>query len=216
MSDFAARRERMVRAHLEGRGIRDARVLDAFRRVPRESFVAPEHADAAYDDAPLSIGRGQTISQPFLVAEMLDALRLGGVERALEIGTGSGYSAALLACLAAEVETIERDEELARRAAERLAQLGFERVLARVGDGTLGSPERAPFDAIVVTAGGPSVPPALLAQLAPGGRLVMPVGEHRTFQRLVRVTRGEDGAFATEDLGRVRFVPLIGAQGWPA
>lgn len=214
MSEILTDRERMVRADLEGRGIRNARVLAAFRLIPRENFVPAELRDAAYKDGPLSIGRGQTISQPFMVAEMLEALKLNGGERVLEVGTGSGYSAALLSCLAPEVDTIERDSELARSARARLIAQGFERIRVHERDGTLGLPERAPFDAIVVAAGGPYAPRALLGQLAPDGRLVMPVGALRTDQRLVRITRIDTERFETQDLGRVRFVPLIGAQGW--
>jgi protein-L-isoaspartate(D-aspartate) O-methyltransferase len=214
MDGLEARRVRMVRVDLEARGIRDPRVLAAFLQVPREAFVPAHLADVAYDDGPLPIGRGQTISQPFMVAEMIQALHLGDRERVLEVGTGSGYAAALLALIAVEVDTIERDAELARVALERLSALGCANVRVHVRDGTLGLPERAPFDAIVVAAGGPYAPRALTSQLAPGGRLVMPIGPDRTSQRLVRITRGAADEYATEDLGRVRFVPLVGEQGW--
>jgi protein-L-isoaspartate(D-aspartate) O-methyltransferase len=218
-TDAAASNERraeMIRLHLEGRGIHDERVLDAFRRVPREAFVPPHLADMAYADEALPIGLGQTISQPFLVAEMLAALELSGDERVLEIGTGSGYAAALLGLLAREVDTVERISELARNAAALLEELGFspERVRVHQGDGTLGWPPNAPFEAIVVAAGGPRVPPSLIDQLAPLGRLIVPIGDARTAQRLVRITKLESGELATDDLGSVRFVPLVGDQGW--
>jgi len=216
IGELEARRERMVEVHLVGRGIRDERVLQAFRRVPRELFVPPSMVGMAYEDEALPIGAGQTISQPFLVAEMLAALRLEGGERVLEIGTGSGYAAALLGCLVSEVDTVERLPDLARAAAGRLERLGFraESVRVHVGDGTLGWPPNAPYDAIVVAAGGPRVPPALVEQLALGGRLIVPVGEARSAQRLVRVTRIDGGRTVTDDLGSVRFVPLLGAEGW--
>jgi protein-L-isoaspartate(D-aspartate) O-methyltransferase len=214
--ELAARCERMVQAHLIGRGIRDTRVIDAFRRIPRDLFVPPHLVEMAYDDEPLPIGRGQTISQPFLVAEMLAALHLEGTERVLEIGTGSGWSAALLSCMAREVHTVERQQDLALSSFERLQriELGPAPVHVHCGDGTLGWPESAPYDAIVVAAGGPFVPPTLLSQLAPGGRLLMPVGEARNAQRLVRMTKIDAERFVTDDLGPVRFVPLLGAEGW--
>jgi protein-L-isoaspartate(D-aspartate) O-methyltransferase len=206
-------RERMVERQIRARGVRDARVLQAMRAVPREAFLPPELADLAYDDRPLPIEAGQTISQPYVVAVMIEALRLTGDETALEIGTGSGYAAAVLARVSRHVYTIERHAELAELARERLAALGFANVDVRCGDGTLGWPEHAPFDAIVVAAGGPDLPQALLEQLAIGGRLVMPVGTSRA-QELVRVTRTAEDAFEREELGAVQFVPLIGEQGW--
>ena len=210
----ASEREQMVRAHLVARGIADPRVLDAFRSVPREAFLPPELREFAYRDAPLPIEQGQTISQPYIVALMADALELVPGDSVLEVGTGSGYAAAILARLARHIYTIERHEELATLATHRLAELGFGNVSVRHGDGSLGWPEHAPYDAIVVAAGGPGVPRALLDQMAIGGRLVMPVGEGRELQKLVRLTRQPDGSLATEDLGDVRFVPLVGAQGW--
>jgi protein-L-isoaspartate(D-aspartate) O-methyltransferase len=182
--------------------------------VPREAFLPPELEEFAYADTPLPIQRGQTISQPYIVALMTAAAAVRSGDRVLEVGTGSGYAAAILGRIAREVYTIERHEELARAAADRLAQLGFANVSVRHGDGTLGWPEHAPYDAIIVAAGGPKVPDALLQQLAPGGRLVIPVGEGRDVQRLVRVTRAADGQLHEEQLGDVRFVPLIGVQGW--
>ncbi len=204
----------MVRDHLAARGIREPSVLDAFRAVPREAFLPPELGEFAYQDSPLPIEKGQTISQPYIVALMTAALRVQPGDVVLEIGTGSGYAAAILGRIARSVYTVERHEELADLAARRLAELGFDNVSVRHGDGSLGWPEHAPYDAIAVAAGGPGVPRALLDQLAPGGRLVMPVGEGRELQKLVRVTRQPDGSFASEDLSDVRFVPLIGAQGW--
>jgi protein-L-isoaspartate(D-aspartate) O-methyltransferase len=206
----------MVDVHLAGRDIRDERVLAAFRSVPRPEFVPPESAHLAYADMPLPIGDGQTISQPYIVALTVSALGLRGGERVLEIGTGSGYAAAILGKLAKEVFTVERLDALAEPSRERLARLGFENVQVRCGDGTLGWPEHAPYDAIAVAAGGPEVPRALLDQLAPGGRLVIPVGPEANAQELVRITREEGGRFRRESLGEVRFVPLIGEQGWPA
>jgi protein-L-isoaspartate(D-aspartate) O-methyltransferase len=209
----AERRRAMVAAQIEARGVRAAAVLQALDTVRRERFVPPEERERAYDDSPLAIGAGQTISQPYVVAMMAAAAELTGSERVLEVGTGSGYGAAVLAELAREVYTIERHAELAEAARRRLVDEGYARVHVRAGDGTLGWPEAAPFDAIVVTAGGPSAPPSLLAQLAPGGRLVMPIGESPGVQRLVRLRRTERG-IEREDLGAVRFVPLIGAEGW--
>ncbi|HLK10639.1 MAG TPA: protein-L-isoaspartate(D-aspartate) O-methyltransferase [Candidatus Binatia bacterium] len=214
MTDLRDARERMVRTQIAARGIRDPAVLDALRTVPREAFLPPALAEFAYEDHPLPIAHGQTISQPYVVALMAVALRLRGEDRVLEVGTGSGYAAAILGRIAREVYTIERHAELAAAAAARLRDLGFDHVHVRHGDGTLGWPEHAPYDAIVVTAGGPRIPEALLEQLAVGGRLVIPIGEEKALQTLVRVTREADGRLRQEDLGDVRFVPLIGAQGW--
>jgi protein-L-isoaspartate(D-aspartate) O-methyltransferase len=206
----------MVETQIAGRGIRDPAVLAAMRAVPREDFVAPGQASRAYDDTPLPIGDGQTISQPYIVAVMTEALRLRPGDRVLEIGTGSGYAAAVLAVLAAEVYTIERIEGLATSARRRLRDEGYANVHVRHGDGSLGWPEHAPYDAIVVTAGGPDVPPSLLRQLAVGGRLVMPIGPTPRSQRLVRVVRVAEDRYDREALEDVAFVPLIGAEGWPA
>lgn len=208
-------RTRMVDMQLAGRGITDARVLQAFRSVPREDFLPQELVEFAYEDTPLPIGGGQTISQPYIVAVTIEALGLQGSERVLEIGTGSGYAAAVLGRLAKEVFTIERIEVLAKEARQRLARLGYQNVHVLCGDGTLGWPEHAPYDAIAVAAGGPAVPKALLDQLAPGGRLVMPVGPDKTSQVLVRVMREDQTRFHAEPLAGVRFVPLIGEHGWP-
>jgi protein-L-isoaspartate(D-aspartate) O-methyltransferase len=208
-------RDRMVELQIAGRGVRDPAVLTAMRTVPREAFVAASQAGMAYSDGPLPIGEGQTISQPYVVAVMTEALRLRSGDRVLEIGTGSGYAAAVLATIASEVYTIERIERLAASARRRLADLGYANVHVRHGDGTLGWPEHAPFDAIVVTAGGPDVPRSLLRQLAVGGRLVMPVGS-AWGQELVRITRRDREHDEREVLEPVAFVPLIGAEGWPA
>lgn len=204
----------MVERHLRARGVRDDAVLRAMREVPREAFITGELAEFAYEDAPLPIEAGQTISQPYIVALMTAALELTPRDRVLEIGTGSGYAAAVLSRIAAEVYTVERHAELAEAAARRLRTLGYTNVAVRHGDGTQGWPEHAPYDAIVVAAGGPEVPRALLEQLVAGGRLVIPVGPTPREQDLVRVRRRSDGNFDRESLGGVRFVPLIGAQGW--
>jgi len=207
-------RERMVATQIEARGITDSLVLHAMRTVPRERFVPASLAKFAHDDGPLPIGHDQTISQPYIVAVMTQAAGLKPGARALEIGTGSGYGAAVLSRIAAEVYTVERVGALADAARDRLAKLGYGNVHVLEGDGTLGWAEHAPYDAIVVTAGGPRVPKTLLDQLAVGGRLVMPVGPAARHQRLVRVTRTDAHEYAYEDLEEVAFVPLIGAEGW--
>ena len=209
-------RQRMVEQQIAARAVTDPLVLAAMRKVGREPFVGAAQRERAYEDSPLPIEEGQTISQPYIVALMTEALRIGPSSRVLEVGTGSGYAAAVLAEIAAEVFTIERHEALARTAADRLRELGYRNVSVRHGDGTLGWAEQAPFDAIVVAAGGPEVPAALLAQLVVGGRLVIPIGETPRAQSLVRVTRTSATGYEREDLGAVRFVPLIGAQGWKA
>ena len=214
MSDLRAAREIMVRRHIAARGIRDPAILEAMRTIPREAFLPPRLAEFAYEDCPLPIAEGQTISQPYIVALMTAALELRPEDRVLEIGTGSGYAAAIVGRIAREVWTIERHQSLAEAAAARLREVGCHNVHVLHGDGTLGWPEHAPYDAIVVTAGGPDVPEALLQQLAAGGRLVIPIGADRSLQRLVRVKRMASGRLEREDLGDVRFVPLIGAQGW--
>ncbi|HVU00321.1 MAG TPA: protein-L-isoaspartate(D-aspartate) O-methyltransferase [Polyangiaceae bacterium] len=206
-------RSRMVDRHLVPRGISDPRVLEAFRSVPREAFLPPGLEEFAYRDVALPIASGQTISQPYIVGLTVQALGLRGGERVLEIGTGSGYAAAILGHLAREVFTVERVPELAEQARERLPRLGHHNVRVLLGDGTLGWPEHAPFDAIAVAASGPDVPKALLDQLAIGGRLVIPVGDESS-QELVRIVRDADDHYRRESLGDVRFVPLIGEQGW--
>lgn len=215
MESERRRRMEMVERDIAGRGVRDARVLAAMRDLPREAFVPASRRDQAYDDRPLPIGARQTISQPYIVALMCEALQLTGDERVLEIGTGSGYAAAVLSRLAAQVDTVERIPELAERAARQLAEFKLNNVRVHSGDGTLGWSDAAPYDAIVVTAAGPDVPQALLAQLAPGGRLVMPVGASRGSQHLVRVTREGQDDYRSESLCEVAFVPLMGEQGWP-
>lgn len=216
MSDWADRRlerEEMVERHIRARGVESAAVLSAMLAVPREAFVPEELQDRAYDDAALPIPNGQTISQPYIVAFMTAALKLQPGDRVLEIGTGSGYAAAVLSRIAGEVYTVERHESLEAKAKERLEMLGYGNVRVRHGDGTLGWPEYAPYDAITVAAGGPQVPETLCLQLKVGGRLVMPRGDSRVEQRLVRVTRLED-RFEEESLASVSFVPLIGKEGW--
>jgi protein-L-isoaspartate(D-aspartate) O-methyltransferase len=204
---FAKARERMVVEQIEARGVSDPRVLAALRAVPRHEFVPAEQRAYAYEDRPLPIGEGQTISQPYIVAVMTELLRLGGDERVLEIGTGSGYQAAVLGRLAREVYTIEIVPELAHRAETDLRRLGFANVHVRTGDGYRGWPEHAPFDAIIATAAPEHVPQPLVDQLAVGGRLVLPVGD--VFQDLVLVTRDEKGVREERLLG-VRFVPMTG------
>jgi protein-L-isoaspartate(D-aspartate) O-methyltransferase len=193
--------------------VRDPAVLAAISAVPREAFVDPGLADRAGDDEPLPIGEGQTTSQPLVVALMAGALDLAPSDRVLEVGAGSGYAAAVLGRLAAEVHAVEIREALARRAAENVARAGCDNVHVHLGDGRRGWPDAAPFDAISVAAGAPEIPDALIAQLAPGGRLVMPVGPGPESQRLMRVRRSALGATTLEDLGApVRFVPLIGGD----
>jgi protein-L-isoaspartate(D-aspartate) O-methyltransferase len=214
MNDFTVLREAMVSEQLEARGIRDPAVLAAMREIPREEFVPPEMQWGAYDDNPLPIGEGQTISQPYMVAYMSEALGLSRESRVLEIGTGSGYAAAVLSRIVDRVYTVERLAALARTARERLYRLGYTNVHVLVGDGSMGWPEHAPYDAIVVTAGAPGVPKLLAEQLAVGGRLVIPVGADPFSQLLVRVRRTGESEFREEGLFEVRFVPLVGAAGW--
>jgi protein-L-isoaspartate(D-aspartate) O-methyltransferase len=209
---FLSQRERMVRDQIERRGVRDERVLEAMRAVPRHLFLPAGDRSSAYDDTPLPIGSHQTISQPYIVAYMTETLRLRGTESVLEIGTGSGYQTAVLACLARTVTSIERIPELAERARENLRTLAVDNAEIAVGDGTAGCPERAPFDAVLITAGTPAVPQPLLDQLAPGGRLLAPVGG-RSVQELELWTRSPDGLHSSR-LIAVVFVPLIGAFGW--
>lgn len=207
-------REQMVARQIEGRGLTDPAILSAMREVPREAFVSEKHRQFAYDDGPLPILEGQTISQPYVVALMIQMLHLKPEDRVLEIGTGSGYAAAILSRIASEVHTVERMESLVEYARQNLAAVGYDNVFVHQGDGTLGWPENAPYDAIIVAAGGPNIPPALKDQLAIGGRLVMPVGSEQRAQRLVRLTRLDENEFERENLSHVRFVPLIGEQGW--
>ncbi len=212
LTDAAAARAEMVERQLRRRGITDGRVLAAMRRVPRELFVPERLVARAYDDGALPIGHRQTISQPFVVATICSLLALEGQERVLDVGTGSGYQAAVLAELAAEVVTIERIAALADEARARLATAGYANVDVHVGDGSLGVPERAPFDGIAVAAAAPTVPPALYAQLAEGGRLVLPRGS-RWGQELVLVERGPDRPIERTSIP-CRFVPLLGDGGF--
>ena len=214
MDALQARRERMVEWQIERRGIHDPYVLEAMRRVPREAFVAESLRDVAYEDTPLPIEAGQTISQPYIVALMVVAAEVKPGDRVLEIGAGSGYAAAVMAAIASQVYAMERIGQLTELARERFANLGYANIELRTGDGTGGWPEAAPFDAILAAAGGPSVPEVLRRQLAIGGRLVMPVGETQQRQRLVKVVRVADDRFETELLVDVMFVPLIGEHGW--
>ena len=206
----------MVQHQIAGRGVRSKVVLDAMRKVPRERFLPIGRGAFAYDDSPLPIGEGQTISQPYIVAYMAEGLELEGGERVLEIGTGSGYAAAVLAEIAAEVYTIERIGSLAEMARESLEALGYDNVHVRCDDGTLGWPEKSPFDGIIVSAGAPDVPETLKRQLRIGGRLVIPVGYGQSYQQLSRVTRTEENEWSSEELIAVRFVPLVGKEGWPS
>lgn len=210
--DFAALRERMVEEQLVSRGVRDARVLQAMREVPRHLFVPHASRGEAYADRPLPIGEGQTISQPYMVAAMTAALALDPAARVLEVGTGSGYQAAVLAALARQVVTIERRASLAEHAQAALAEAGVTNVRVVVGDGSQGLPDEAPFDGIIVTAGAPEVPQTLLQQLADGGRLVVPVGPSH-YQTVTVVARNGSEFVTSYGEGCV-FVPLVGRYGW--
>jgi protein-L-isoaspartate(D-aspartate) O-methyltransferase len=214
MADFAELREQMVRTQIASRGICNSALLEAFRAVPREAFVDACYGPQVYGDHPLPIAAGQTISQPYIVALMIDAAKIAPGDRVLEVGAGSGYAAAVIGRIAAKVVAIERQPELVKLAAERMRRLGFDNVAIVEGDGTCGEPRCAPYDAILVAASGCHVPRPLIEQLAPGGRLVMPLGDPGAVQQLIKVTRQPDGSLAREDLGAVRFVPLIGQEGW--
>ena len=214
MTALAALRNAMVEQQIISRGVRAPLVLEAMRTVPREAFLPQSLHEFAYDDSPLPIDASQTISQPYIVAFMVEALNLKGGETVLEIGAGSGYAAAVLSRIAGRVFTVERIGQLAEKAATVLADLHYDNVLVRHGDGTQGWPDYAPYDAIIVAAGGPSVPDSLKQQLKIGGRLVIPIGKDQRTQELVRVTRVSEENFKTEDIADVRFVPLIGKEGW--
>lgn len=204
----------MVEEQLVARDVRDIRVLEAMRKVPRHRFVPATLEHEAYTDQPLPIGQGQTISQPYIVALMAEVLRIGPMARVLEIGTGSGYSAAVLAALARNVISVERHAALAERSRMTLAELGIRNVRVHIADGTLGWPREAPYDAISVTAAGPRVPQELFDQLAVGGRLVIPVGDELCSQNLLLIERTGPNEFAQTNVCPVRFVPLVGARGW--
>jgi protein-L-isoaspartate(D-aspartate) O-methyltransferase len=214
MSNLEQKRNELVAGQIEARGVRDRLVLEAMRTVPREKFLPKDLRKVAYDDSPLPIGEGQTISQPFIVAYMVEALALRGGEKVLEIGAGSGYAAAVLAQIAREVFTIERIGQLAKMATENLAAAGCDNVHVRHADGTGGWADEAPFDAILVSAGAPRVPKSLMDQLQVGGHMVVPVGSDPRAQELVRITRVSESEFDREDIADVRFVPLIGKEGW--
>ncbi|HEY6047515.1 MAG TPA: protein-L-isoaspartate(D-aspartate) O-methyltransferase [Sphingomicrobium sp.] len=213
-TDYAAEREAMVERHLRRRGITEKPIIDAFLEVPREKFVSPEYEHLAYGDHPLPIEAGQTISQPYIVALMTQAAAIKAGDKVLEVGAGSGYAAAVISRIAGRVIGIERQHDLVEIAQERLQRLGYDNVTIIEGDGTKGCPEEAPFDAILAAASGSHVPRALIQQLADGGRIVMPLGDPGWVQELVKVTKRPGGELIRESLGGVRFVPLIGEEGW--
>ena len=212
--DLHTQRSNMVRDQLRRRGVADPAVLSAMEEVPREAFVPGKLREMSYQDSPLPIGQGQTISQPFIVARMIERLTLGPEDQVLEIGTGSGYGAAILSRIVKAVYTVERHPSLAAAAREKLEKLGFANVRVLEGDGSVGWPEHAPYDGIVGTAGAPAVPEPLKEQLAVGGRLVLPVGPVPEQQVLVRLTKTAPDRFDEEEMEAVRFVPLLGAAGW--
>ena len=214
LTDFAAEREAMVERQLRRRGITDRHILDAFLKVPREAFVGSQYAHLAYGDHPLPIEAGQTISQPYIVALMMQAAEIGVRDKILEVGAGSGYAAAVISRIAGKVIGIERQHELVEIARRRVDQLGFDNVEILEGDGTKGCPDQGPFDCILAAASGSHVPNAFLDQLASGGHIVMPLGSPGWVQELVKVTKRPDGTVERENLGSVRFVPLIGEEGW--
>jgi len=212
--NYREQRGKLVEESLKPRGIKDERVIEAMVTVPRHLFIPDEYQDYAYEDAPLPIGQEQTISQPFIVALMVQELKLKGNEKVLEIGTGSGYAAAVLSRITRQVYTIERHQRLAAQAKARFKELGYHNIKSKTGDGTLGWEKQAPFDAILVSAAAPIIPSTLSQQLAPGGRMVIPVGEKGGIQKLVRLTRENEDELKIEELDYVRFVPLIGEYGW--
>ena len=214
MTNFASEREAMVERQIESRGIRNPLILEAFRTVPREEFLAQAYRDLAYGDHPLPIEAGQTISQPYVVAHMIDAAGIRPGDTVLEVGAGSGYAAAVIGRIASRVIAVERQPDLVQVATERLRRLGYDNVEIVEGDGTRGRPREAPFDAIVAAASGSHVPESWIDQLADGGRIVMPVGDPGSIQKLVKVTKGPAGKLIKEDLGAVRFVPLVGEEAW--
>jgi len=214
MTDFSREREAMVERQLKRRGITEQHILDAFSEVPREAFIAGNNVHLAYGDHPLPIEAGQTISQPYIVALMIQAAGIKPGDGVLEVGAGSGYAAAVISRIAGKVIGIERQHELVEIARERLQRLGYDNVDIVEGDGTKGWRDGAPYDAILAAASGSHVPRPLVEQLAPGGRIVMPIGDPGWVQQLVKVTKNDDGTLVQQDLGGVRFVPLIGEEGW--
>ena len=214
MTDFTRERQAMVDRHLRRRGIKEQQIIDAFLAVSREKFVSPEYEHLAYGDHPLPIEAGQTISQPYIVALMIQAAGIKSGDTVLEVGAGSGYAAAVISRIAGKVIGIERQHDLVEVARERLKRLGYDNVEIVEGDGTRGCPDYAPFDAILAAASGSHVPRPLIEQLAPNGCIVMPVGDPGWVQELIKVTKQEDGILKQENLGGVRFVPLIGEEGW--
>jgi len=214
LTDYAAEREAMIERQIASRGIHEPAILEAFRSVPREEFLSPEYADLAYGDHPLPIEAGQTISQPYIVGLMIHAAEMKAGDNVLEVGAGSGYAAAVMSRIAGQVTAIERQPELVKVAQGRMQRLGFDNVRIVEGDGTRGWEPEAPYDAILAAASGSHVPPGWIDQLADGGRIVMPVGEPSFIQKLIKMTKGPAGKLITEDLGGVRFVPLIGEEGW--
>ena len=210
--DFSKAQDLMLKEQLIARGIRDEAVLKVMGEIPRQNFVGNKNQKAAYDDHPIAIGQNQTISQPYIVALMTQLLALKGDENVLEIGTGSGYQTAILARLARQVFSLERIERLAKRARERLKKMGIKNVRIQLGDGSLGWPEKAPFDAIIVTAAAPAPPKALLDQLSDGASMVVPVG--KAGSQKLQLWQKNSNDYSYEDISRVAFVPLIGAQGW--
>ena len=214
MPDYAAEREAMVERQLKRRGITERQIVEAFRAVPREEFVRTDYCHLAYGDHPLPIEAGQTISQPYIVALMIQAAGIKPGDKVLEVGAGSGYAAAVISRIAGKVIGIERQHDLIEAARQRLERLGYANVEIIEGDGTLGCPEQAPFDAILAAASGSHVPRPWVEQLADGGRIVMPVGDPHWVQELIKVTKGPSGELIQENLGGVRFVPLIGEEGW--
>ncbi|MCL6729091.1 protein-L-isoaspartate(D-aspartate) O-methyltransferase [Sphingomonas hankyongi] len=213
-TDFSADREAMIETQLRSRGITEPHILEAFRAVPREEFVSAERRHLAYGDHPLPIEAGQTISQPYIVALMIQAAGIAPGDKVLEVGAGSGYAAAIIGRIASRVIGIERHPQLVRIARERIKQLRYDNVEIVAGDGTRGWPKEAPYDAILAAASGSHVPKTLIQQLAPEGVIVMPVGDPRWTQTLVKVRKRTDGTLEQSDLGGVRFVPLVGEEGW--
>jgi protein-L-isoaspartate(D-aspartate) O-methyltransferase len=214
MTDYNAEREAMVERHLRRRGISEKPIIDAFLSVPREEFVSPEYAHLAYGDHPLPIEAGQTISQPYIVALMIQAAGITSGDKVLEVGAGSGYAAAVISRIAGKVIAIERQHDLIEVARQRLERLGYSNIEIVEGDGTRGCPEYAPFDAVLAAASGSHVPQPWIDQLADRGRIVMPLGKPGWVQDLIKVTKGPDAKVIQENLGGVQFVPLIGEEGW--